>query len=58
MQSVAALIPNLDSIQEFRIITNNFDAQYGNFSGGQINVVTKSGTNSIHGDAFEFLLQH
>ena len=55
VQSVAALIPNLDSIQEFRVITNNFDAQYGNFSGGQINVVTKSGTNGVHGDAFEFI---
>ena len=51
----AAIIPNLDSISEFRIITNNFDAEYGNFSGGQINVVTKSGTNKYHGTAFEFL---
>ncbi len=51
----AALIPNLDSIAQFRIITNNFNAEYGNFSGGQINVVTKSGTNQIHGDAFNFL---
>ena len=51
----AAIVPNLDSIAEFRIITNNFDAEYGNFSGGQVNVVTKSGTNSIHGDAFDFL---
>jgi len=50
-----AVIPNLDSIEEFRIITNNFDPEYGNFSGGQINVVTKSGTNSFHGSAFEFL---
>jgi hypothetical protein len=50
-----AIIPNLDSIAEFRIITNNFDAEYGNYSGGQINVVTKSGTNSFHGSGFEFL---
>ena len=51
----AAIIPNLDSIAEFRILTNNFDAEYGEFSGGQINVVTKSGSNAFHGDAFEFL---
>jgi Carboxypeptidase regulatory-like domain len=51
----AAIIPNLDSIAEFRIITSNFDAEYGEFSGGQINVVTKSGTNDFHGSAFEFL---
>jgi len=50
-----AVIPNLDSIAEFRIITSNFDAEYGEYSGGQINVVTKSGTNAFHGDAFEFL---
>jgi hypothetical protein len=51
----AALIPNLDSIAQFRIITNNFDAEYGNFSGGQINVVTKSGSNQYHGSVFDFL---
>jgi hypothetical protein len=51
----AAIIPNLDSIAEFRILTNNFDAEYGEFSGGQINVITKSGANAFHGDAFEFL---
>jgi Carboxypeptidase regulatory-like domain len=51
----AAIVPNLDSIAEFRILTSNFDAEYGEFSGGQINVVTKSGTNAFHGDAFEFL---
>ncbi len=51
----AALIPNLDSIAQFRIITNNFDAEYGNYSGGQVNVVTKSGSNKYHGSAFEFL---
>ena len=51
----AAIVPNLDSIAEFRILTSNFDAEYGEFSGGQINVVTKSGTNEFHGDVFEFL---
>ncbi len=50
-----AVIPNLDSIAEFRILTANFDAEYGNFSGGQINVITKSGTNHLHASAFEFL---
>ena len=51
----AAIVPNLDSIEEFRIITNNFDAEYGNYSGGQINVATKSGKNRFHGSGFEFL---
>ena len=51
----AGIIPNLDSIAEFRILTSNADAEYGNYSGGLINVVTKSGGNQFHGDAFEFL---
>jgi len=50
-----ALIPNLDSIQEFRLLTSNFDAEYGNYSGGQIVVTTKSGTNQFHGSGFDFL---
>jgi Carboxypeptidase regulatory-like domain/TonB dependent receptor len=50
-----AIVPNLDSIAEFRILTSNFDAEYGEFSGGQIEVVTKSGGNEFHGDLFEFL---
>ena len=51
----AGIIPNLDSIAEFRILTSNTDAEYGNFSGGLINVVTKSGGNAFHGSAFEFV---
>ena len=51
----AAIIPNLDSIAEFRIVTSNFDAEYGEFSGGQVSVTTKSGSNQLHGSAFDFL---
>jgi Carboxypeptidase regulatory-like domain len=51
----AGIIPNLDSIEEFRILTSNTDAEYGNYSGGLINVVTKSGGNAFHGSGFEFL---
>jgi hypothetical protein len=51
----AGFIPNLDSIEEFRILTTNVDAEYGNYAGGQINVITKAGGNRIHGDAFEFV---
>jgi len=54
VENNAAIIPNLDSIQEFRIITSNFDAEYGNYSGSQVNVVTKNGTNAWHGSGFEF----
>jgi hypothetical protein len=50
-----AIIPDLDAIAEFRIVTGNFDAEYGEFSGGQISVVTKSGNNGFHGSAFNFL---
>ena len=49
-----SVIPNLDSIQEFRLLTSNFDAEYGYFGGGLINVVTKAGTNDLHGSAFIF----
>jgi Carboxypeptidase regulatory-like domain len=48
------LTPTLDSIAEFRIVTNNAGAEYGGYSGGLVNVVTKSGTNQFHGDAYEF----
>ena len=51
----AGLVPNLDSVEEFRLITNSFDAEYGKFSGAVMNAITKSGSNSFHGDVFEFL---
>jgi hypothetical protein len=47
--------PFPDALQEFSVQTNSFDAQYGNNAGAVVNVVTKSGTNSWHGDAFEFV---
>ena len=47
--------PNPDSIAEFRLLTSNYTAEYGRNGGGVISVVTKSGTNAIHGSAFEFL---
>src|SRR3984957_10418925 len=46
--------PSPDSIEEFRVITNTFDAEYGRNSGSVINVVTKSGTNDLHGSGYEF----
>jgi hypothetical protein len=46
--------PSPDSIQEFRVLTNTFDAEYGRNSGSVVNVVTKSGTNNIHGNLYEF----
>jgi hypothetical protein len=44
----------LDSVQEFRVVTSNFSAEYGRASGGIINVATKSGSNEFHGSAYEF----
>lgn len=51
----AGIIPNLDAIAEFRILTGNADAEFGGYSGGLINVVTKSGGDRFHGSAFDFL---
>ena len=47
--------PNTDAIEEFKLITNNAPAEFGNFQGGIINVVLKSGTNQLHGSVFEDL---
>lgn len=53
--NLPAVQPSPDSIQEFRVITNTFDAEYGRNSGAVVNVVTKSGTNNFHGNVYEFL---
>jgi carboxypeptidase family protein len=55
MNGGTLIVPDLDSIAEFRVLTNNFDSEYGNYNGGIINVVTKSGSNQVHGSGFEFL---
>src|SRR6266403_1845521 len=48
-------LPNPDAIQEFRVQTNNYGAEFGRYAGGVINVLTKSGTNKFHGSLFEFV---
>ncbi|MBI3282443.1 MAG: carboxypeptidase regulatory-like domain-containing protein [Acidobacteria bacterium] len=48
-------VPNPDAVQEFRVITSNYDAEYGRSVGAVVNVITKSGTNELHGSLFEFL---
>jgi len=54
MNGGTSIIPNLDSIEEFRVLTNNFDPEYGNYNGGIITTISKSGSNTLHGNAFEF----
>jgi hypothetical protein len=45
----------VDAIQEFSVITGSFSAEYGKSSGGVVNAISKSGTNALHGDIYEFL---
>src|SRR5205823_12607744 len=47
--------PNPDALQEFSVQTNNYSAEYGRASGAIVNLVTTSGTNTLHGSGFEFL---
>ena len=53
-RSQAELSPMVDAVEEFKIITNNYSAEYGRSAGGVFTAVTKSGTNQYHGDIFEF----
>ena len=48
-------LPSIDSIQEFQVQTNNYAAEYGRNSGSVVNLVTKSGTNDLHGSVYEFM---
>lgn len=49
------LIPNPDALEEFRVLTSNFDAEYGRLPGGVVNLITRSGTNRFHGLLYEYL---
>ena len=53
--SAQVIQPVIDTIQEFKVQTTNFSAEFGQAAGGVVNVTTKSGTNDLHGDIFEFL---
>jgi hypothetical protein len=53
--NITALIPTQDSLQEFKVATNNLSPEYGRFAGGVINFTTKSGTNDLHGTLWEYL---
>ena len=46
--------PNIESVQEFKVMTNVYDAEYGRMAGGVVNTTIKSGTNQWHGDAFDY----
>src|SRR5438128_3181411 len=50
-----AYVPPVDAVQEFKIITNSYDTQYGRTAGGVVNVSLKSGTNTLHGSVYEFM---
>lgn len=47
-------VPTMESIQEFKVLTNTYDSQYGRTGGGIVTMVTKSGTNQLHGNLFEY----
>jgi Carboxypeptidase regulatory-like domain/TonB dependent receptor len=53
--NLTALIPTQDSLQEFKVATNNLSPEYGRFAGGVVNFTTKSGSNDIHGTVWEYL---
>jgi len=55
LRNTGNIAPNPDAVQEFRVITNSYSAEYGRFAGGVVNILTRSGTNELHGSLFEFL---
>jgi hypothetical protein len=55
LRNTGNILPNPDAIQEFKVQTNSYNAEYGRFASGVINVITKAGTNAYNGSAFEYL---
>jgi len=55
LRNTGAIVPNPDAVQEFKIITNSYGAEYGHFAGGVIIAITRSGGNQLHGTLYEFL---
>jgi hypothetical protein len=48
------IAPNIDAVEEFKVMSNTYDAQYGRYSGGTVSTILKSGTRSYHGTLFDF----
>jgi hypothetical protein len=54
VENTPAFIPTVDAVQEFKVQTSNFSAEFGRTGGGVVNIVTKSGTNDLHGTVYEY----
>jgi hypothetical protein len=54
LRNTGNIAPNPDAVEEFRVVTNSYSAEYGRFAGGVINIITRSGANAFHGSVFEF----
>ena len=55
LRNTGNIAPNPDAVDEFRVVTNSYSAEYGRFAGGMVNIITRSGTNTFHGSLFEFV---
>jgi outer membrane receptor protein involved in Fe transport len=55
LRNTGNILPNPDAIQEFKVQTNSYNAEYGRYASGVINVITRSGSNQFHGSAFEYV---
>jgi len=54
LRNTGNIAPNPDAVEEFRVVTNSYSAEYGRFASGVVNIITRSGTNQFHGSLFEF----